>query len=301
MNYCFNCNQKNRNEAKFCGNCGNILSNGVLRPLAQSEIHTTRHSRRRNLGKRLWAWIPLTFVSAATLVVVATFFAGYAEKLPESTLGSGEKLLSPTAAAPYRTSVEYSSASPTISPLESTPSPNNSDYSAGIVLNDYGVPESCESTPLMAFANDLLSQMGPRVDTQVTTQGYSNSAAVLAHDEYLQETKVESKYKFLECFYDSGFDTAGTASYEVRLFFDSHPADPHGHESVDQQELKLQLGERRVKYFPMDGGFEYGTGSEWQVWVGKHFLEFTTWSNKDQSHFETINTELIKPLIVALK
>jgi hypothetical protein len=160
-----------------------------------------------------------------------------------------------------------------IGPTNTEPEPT----SKTIQINTLGLPVSCRVPELKAIAESILfNQLEVSGKVKVTEAGFSTSWVDVSNAEIQAvETDNPEEYAALTCTYSESGDED---SPYVSLDFDSSPQPRSWRGSVDEEEIKLGFGEKLIVYYPGGGGFLYGGGVLWRVWIDDKYFEINTWS-----------------------
>lgn len=182
---------------------------------------------------------------------------------------------------------------------DSLPEPTPS-ATARAALNDFGLPKNCDEPELTNFAGDLLRQMGANGPVNAGAYGYETSWVDIQNTGGTNvDTADPEKYGALECTY-SAPNGSEEDTPKVYLHFDSVAQPRSWMEMEGEEELSLGLGEKLAVYYPGGGGYEWGTGNTWRVWVKDAYLGIDTWSTAD-SHVEILDKQLFGNVIDLLK
>lgn len=160
-------------------------------------------------------------------------------------------------------------------------------------LNNSGLPVSCDMSEIRTLAESILvNQLTVNGKIQIEESGYATSWIDVGNSSIDPvETSNSDEFAALTCNYSQ---VAKQGSPRVTIEFDSVAEPRSWRGSIDEQEIRLGYGEKLIVYYPSGGGFEYGGGVLWRVWVDEIYFEISTWSespkivNLPRNEFQTL-------------
>lgn len=250
---------------KFCENCRTKnRASAEFCSTCGSDLSDTKQSEvkaKSTIAKTILVW----FGVAAVATAIAISAASILQSLPNDKTNTNSAL---------------------------SPTPSESPVA---FLNKFGVPLRCDHPAISDVARNLLAtQMGAALDMQTTAYGFADSQVDAQNlGLTMKEESDPSKYKHLDCDFSAGSD------YSVYMSFDSVAAPRDWMSSADEQLLEFDGGAKLVMYYPSGGGYEYGGGSTWRIWVAEGYLGIDSWS-ANYAYNQTMPAREISNLISAL-